>query len=216
MSSRENILKRIKKASTSGPTSGSGPEDWMKSHTPGPLPARAQPEDPTEVFVNWAGAHDASIDRVSDMADVPAAVSEYLRSRNQPAQITLNPDESITGLPWATTSLETRSGPAASEDVTSVTPAFAAISETGTLMLRSGADRSTTLNFLPENHIVVLKKSQISGSFEEAWAQLRAEGQNPRTVNLITGPSRTADIAQTLYMGAHGPKRLHIILVDGE
>ena len=74
------------------------------------------------------------------------------------------------------------------------------------------------LNFLPVNHIVVLRAEQITGAYEEGWRRLRADGEDgafmPRTVNLITGPSRTGDIEQRLQLGAHGPRRLHIIIVD--
>ena len=86
-------------------------------------------------------------------------------------------------------------------------------------MLASGPAAPTTLNFLPENHIVVLKASQVVGPYEDAWDRLRAangEGRLPRTVNFITGPSRTGDIEQTIQMGAHGPRRLHVILVEDE
>jgi L-lactate dehydrogenase complex protein LldG len=59
----------------------------------------------------------------------------------------------------------------------------------------------------------------MKASYEEAWDSLRAHAGAdglPRTVNFISGPSRTADIEQRLIMGAHGPKRLHVILVgDG-
>ena len=99
-----------------------------------------------------------------------------------------------------------------------MTPAFAGVAETGTLMLTSGAHSPTTLNLLPETHIVVLKKSQITGSYEDGWARLRESQEKdamPRTVNFITGPSRTGDIEQKILMGAHGPRRLHIVLIDG-
>ncbi len=87
-------------------------------------------------------------------------------------------------------------------------------------MLTSGADRPTTLNFLPGTHIVVLRKNQVVGAYEEAWAKLRASAAArgeamPRAVNFVTGPSRTGDIEQKLQLGAHGPIRLHIVLVDG-
>ena len=80
----------------------------------------------------------------------------------------------------------------------------------------SGADNPTTLNFLPETHIVVLESGDLVGTYEEVWTRLRekfGEGEMPRTVNMITGPSRTADIEQTLELGAHGPRRLHVIIL---
>ena len=82
-------------------------------------------------------------------------------------------------------------------------------------MLLSGPDHPTTLNFLPDTHIVVLRASQVVGPYEDAWARLRAAATAmPRTVNFVTGPSRTADIEQTIQLGAHGPRRLHIVLID--
>src|SRR3546814_19426494 len=95
--------------------------------------------------------------------------------------------------------------------------AFAGIAETGTVMMASGPDAPITLNFLPENHVVVLRASQVTGTYEEAWQRLREarwRGVMPRAVNLITGPSRTGDIEQTLLLGTHGPRRLHVLLVD--
>ena len=101
-------------------------------------------------------------------------------------------------------------------DAVSLTPCFAAIAETGTLMLVSGRDTPTTLNFLPDTHIVVLRADQVLPHYEEGWSRLRASGPMPRTVNFITGPSRTGDIEQRIQLGAHGPRRLHIVLVDGK
>ena len=86
-------------------------------------------------------------------------------------------------------------------------------------MLCSGPAGPTTLNFLPETHVVVLRADQVVGPYEEAWDLLRsARGAAglPRTVNFVTGPSRTADIEQTIQMGAHGPRRLCILLVDDD
>ena len=94
--------------------------------------------------------------------------------------------------------------------------AFGAIAETGTLVLTSGSDNPTTLNFLPDNHLVVVDVNDVVGDFETIVGRLRrhfGERQLPRLVNLITGPSRSADIEQTLILGAHGPRRLHVILV---
>ena len=101
-----------------------------------------------------------------------------------------------------------------------MTGAFAGIAETGTLMLASGPDNPTTLNLLPDNHIVLLQHKKIVGSYEDSWSALRKAQSGrrgkrtmPRTVCFVTGPSRSADIEQTLLLGAHGPRRLHIILL---
>ena len=97
-----------------------------------------------------------------------------------------------------------------------VSHAFAGVAETGTLVLMSGADNPTSLNFLPDNHIVVVDAKDVAGDYETVWQRLRekfGDGVMPRTVNLITGPSRSADIEQTLILGAHGPRRLHVIVV---
>ena len=56
---------------------------------------------------------------------------------------------------------------------------------------------------------------RIVATMEEAFALLRAEhGKLPRAVNFISGPSRTGDIEQTIVLGAHGPCRVHLILVE--
>jgi len=188
----------------------------------GPIPARGQLASTAriELFVSMAKEAACTIAHVADRAAVPAAVAEYLARENLPAKLRVAPDAAVADLPWSTRPLlEITSGRSDGSDEVSLTPALAGIAETGTLMLTSGPERPTTLNFLPETHIVLLTADQVVGGMEEAWAKLReryGRGVMPRTVNLITGPSRSADIEQTLQMGAHGPRRLHIILVDGQ
>ena len=116
-----------------------------------------------------------------------------------------------------------REGRAEASDLVSVQHAFAAIAETGTLMLPSAPDRPTTINLLPDTAIAVLRASRVVGAYEDAWDLLRAEhnpqpsgGFMPRNVMLVTGPSRSADIEQTLELGAHGPRRLHVVLIDDD
>jgi L-lactate dehydrogenase complex protein LldG len=97
----------------------------------------------------------------------------------------------------------------------SVSHAFAGVAESGTLVLTSGLENPATLNFLPETHIVALSVQDLVGDYETVWARLRArygKAVLPQTVNLITGPSRSGDIEQTIIVGAHGPRRLHIII----
>jgi L-lactate dehydrogenase complex protein LldG len=215
-------IRRSLKREAPSPQQGAEIEARLASPPTGPIPARGQLAPPAriELFVSMAQEAACTVARVADGAAVPAAVADYLARENLPAKLRLAPDPAVTGLPWSTRPLlEISTGRSDGGDEVSLTPAFAAIAETGTLVLTSGAERPTTLNFLPETHIVVLRAGQVVGGMEEVWAALRRRhgpGQMPRTVNLVTGPSRSADIEQTLQMGAHGPRRLHIILVDGE
>jgi L-lactate dehydrogenase complex protein LldG len=148
---------------------------------------------------------------------VPAAVATYLAGRNLPGIIKMAPDPALRSIPWSeNTALSVTEGRGEGGDMVSVTAAFAGVAETGTLVLLSGPESPTTLNFLPDTHIVVIDADRVTGTYEQVWADIRAAigGPLPRTVNWITGPSRTADIEQTLLLGAHGPRRLHIVLVE--
>jgi len=120
-------------------------------------------------------------------------------------------------MPWERAgTLEVTTGASDGTQLASVSHASGGVAETGTLILVSGPDNPTTLNFLPDNHIVVLDAKDVAGDYETIWQRLRERfgaGIMPRTVNMITGPSRSADIEQTLILGAHGPRRLHVILV---
>src|SRR6202035_3300230 len=126
-------------------------------------------------------------------------------------------DPLLAAVPWGRAgTLEVRRGASDGSDLAAVSHAFAAVAETGTLVLTSGPDNPTTLHFLPDVNIVAVRASEIAADFETAMARLRERfgaGAMPRTVNMITGPSRSADIEQTLLLGAHGPRKLHVIVV---
>ena len=185
------------------------------------VPMRATALDDRQrvaLFVAMAEEVQATVTRVSSLAAVPEAVARYLAAENLPAELVMAPDASLDAIPWdAWPLLRIRRGRAEADDRVSCTPCHAAIAETGTLMLISGARSPTTLNFLAETHIVLVRSDQVVATYEDGWDRLRAvqgtEGL-PRTVNFITGPSRTADIEQRIELGAHGPRRLHIVLVE--
>lgn len=170
-----------------------------------------------DLFRAQAEAVSATVVEVTDRADIPQAIADYLREHNLPARLKHGNDAKLTALPWdRTPTLARDHGPANGDDAVSLSQAFAGVAETGTLILTSGPDNPTTLNFLPENHIVVLDADTLGGSYEDAWDRLRqahGTGNMPRTVNMISGPSRTADVEQTIQLGAHGPRRLHVIIV---
>jgi L-lactate dehydrogenase complex protein LldG len=183
------------------------------------VPARAASLDQAgrvALFASLAAETDATIAHVAALAAVPEAVAQYLAARNLPAQAVLPPDPRLDAIPWSRAMLELRHGVAADDDAVGVSMGDAGIAETGTLVLTSGSTTPTRNNFLPETHIVVLRARDVVGIYEEVWDRLRAAGAMPRTVNLVTGPSRTGDIAQRLELGIHGPRRLHIVLVDDD
>jgi L-lactate dehydrogenase complex protein LldG len=192
------------------------------------IPARADlpRAEMVDLFQTMAEGVFATVDRVSDMAAVPQALTDYLKRENLPAQVVMAPDGSLNDAPWDNEPLlEVRRGVPVESDMVSVTSAPAAVAETGTLAMFSGAAHPSTLNFLPETHVVVLPASRVAKTYEDVWDLIRQrmadgedglEGLPPRTVNFITGPSRSGDIEQTLLLGAHGPRRLHIILVDDD
>jgi L-lactate dehydrogenase complex protein LldG len=217
---RDRILGNIRRAlRRAAPPNPAALEARLRDAPVGPIPARGQlPRDErVALFVEMSKRAAASVARVEEASGVPAAIAEFLAQENLPARLRLAPDPALLGLPWQSRPLvEISAGPSAGDDPVSLCRAEAGIAESGTLMLASGPQSPTTLNFLPETEIVVLSAEDVVGNMEEAWKLLRgraAPSQMPRTVNFITGPSRSADIGLKLQMGAHGPRRLHIVLV---
>ena len=184
------------------------------------IPARSRLPHGAQVdlFVANVEKEFGSVARVADAGEVPAAVAEYLIAQNLPGRLIMAPHPELRAIDWsARPLLEVREGRAEGTDMVSVQHGFAAIAETGTLMLPSSAERPTTLNILSDTAIVVLRASRVVGAYEEAWDLLRSEiGAMPRNVMLVTGPSRSADIEQALELGAHGPRRLHVVLIDSQ
>ena len=219
--SRELVLNAIRRGLKRGPL----PEDQkamlrgrLALHPRHLIPARSRLPHPEQVdlFVRNVEKEFGSVVRVADLAAVPDAIADYLSAQNLPSRFVMAPHPELHCIPWSNRPmLEIRTGRAEATDAVSVTHAFAAIAETGTLMLPSAPVRPTTLNLLADTAIVVLRSSALVGAYEEAWDKLRAEmGGMPRNVMLVTGPSRSADIEQTLELGAHGPRNLHVVLVE--
>ncbi len=223
--SRDRILADIRARLGRGPldaAEAAALEARLAAPAPNTIPARTRLDRPAliDLFVEKAEAAAATVARIPALDDVPAAVADYLAGENLPTRLRLAPDPALDGIPWqARPMLEIARGAADPGDPVSLTPVFAAVAETGTLMLVSGPATPTTLNFLPETHIALVRAEQVVGPFEDAWRRLREATRGaagfPRTVNFVTGPSRSADIEQKLQMGAHGPRRLHIVLVEG-
>jgi L-lactate dehydrogenase complex protein LldG len=185
----------------------------------GLIPARGQlpPAERLDLFERMVAAVNGTVERVPSPAEVPAALAMFLRAHNLPPQLRRGEDPFLADLPWdSQPTLEVSTGAATGDVQVGLSHAFAGVAESGTLILLSGPENPSTLNFLPDTHVVCLSAEDVAPDYESVWRALRArygKGVMPRTVNMITGPSRSADIEQTLLLGAHGPRRLHVILV---
>ena len=198
------------------------PARRIVAHQANLIPARGAGDRETKIsrFIEESEMVSATVARISSEADLPAEIGRYLSSQNLPAEIRVAP--SLKNISWERQpTLTVNDGPVLKTDTVGVNRAFAGVAETGTLVFRSGPNSPTTLNFLPFTHISVLSIKDLHGDYESIWAKLRLvqEGEltpMPRTVNMVTGPSATGDIEQTMQHGAHGPQNVHIVLIDDE
>jgi L-lactate dehydrogenase complex protein LldG len=225
--SKEAILGAIRRGLRRGPL----PDDQamalrarLAAHPRHLIPARSRLPRPEQVrlFVRNVEKEFGTVARVAEAAAVPGAVADYLAAQNLPPAFAMAPHPQLQVLPWDSRPLlQRREGRAEASDQVTVQHGYAGIAETGTLMLPGGPQRPTTLNLLSETEIVLLRATRVVGAYEEAFDLLRAElapggGLLPRNVMLVTGPSRSADIESTLELGAHGPRRLHVVLIDDD
>jgi len=160
--------------------------------------------------------------RIPPGREGPAVVA-FLRAEDLPLTVAVAADprlDTVAAEPALTVSRRGGAHDAPSgDDRVGVSHALVGLAESGTVLLASGPDNPSTLNMLPDTHVVVVRARDVVGGMEDAWKRLRAISDNaplPRTVHLVTGPSRTGDIEQALQLGAHGPRRLHIILIDDD
>jgi L-lactate dehydrogenase complex protein LldG len=218
---RAQILNGIRRSLRRGEISGAqrqAVEARLAEPPRGPVVARAQLAQPEKValFCQWAETNNATVARVA-ASDVAAEVVSFLARNNLPAQAAMAPSPQLADYDWASQKmLSLRRGRGEASDQVSITGAFAGIAETGTLVMASGPEHPVTLNLLPDTHIVVVRESDIVSGYEDVWTRLRQRyGKDcmPRTVNTLTGPSRTGDIEQAMELGAHGPRRMHVVVV---
>ena len=216
MSARDNILRRIREAN--GREGGVSAQEKksilarLDAHARGPLPTMDW--EPLPRFRERCIAMMSSVDEVGSLAEVPRAVASYLTGKNLPTSGACWPE--FMELDWAGAGLAIEARPSHGDDRLGITGAFCALAENGTLMLLSGENMHATTSLLPENHVAIVAASRIVRTMEDGWDLLRRERVGlPRQMNFISGPSRTADIEMTLVLGAHGPFRVHVIVVGG-
>lgn len=214
-SAREQILGAIRQGlGRDGPSASAQAEVDARLQGQGSESLRPKLPDGDPVALFRAGLEQllGTLSELPGLHELPAAVARYLQDENLSEPVAIAP--ALQAIDWQQAGLAPRFGRATGDEQVAVSLAFCGIVETGSLVLLSGPDTPTTLNFLPEHHLVVLHRDDLVAHIEDVWTRMRDNNDNwPRTVNIITGPSRTADIEQTIQLGAHGPRRLHVLLV---
>lgn len=213
---RRQILARIRaaqgRAAEPDATERDGVADYLARHPSGPRPPA--PGDLVDAFVDEATKLATTVDEVATLADAPAAAARYLSAHDLPMQAVAW--RTLGELDWAAAGVAVEFRKPVDGDLVGLTGCFCATAETGSLVLLSGPDTYASAGLLPETHIAVVPASRIVAGHEDAFALIRAErGELPRAVNFVSGPSRTGDIEQTIVLGAHGPYRVHVIVVRG-
>ena len=211
---RRRILDRIRRAQGRGGAPSPGErravDDWIARRAVGPQPTVGA--DRVLHFEAQAARMSSTTERVPAMAAVPAAVARYLESHSLPKRAVCW--STLGDLDWAGAGLHVESRRPQGDDLVGISGAFVAIAETGTLMMLSGPDTPASMHLLPETHVAVVPAERVVAHYEDGFALARAErGRLPRATNLVSGPSRTGDIEQTIVLGAHGPYRVHVVIV---
>lgn len=213
---RDDILHRVRSALGRTAENRAGVvaevEATLAGRAPGPRPVAAA--DPVARFRAEAQRMSSTIDEVASLEDVPAAIARYLGASGLPREGVAWP--TLAALDWQAAGLVVVARSVTADDPVGITGCFCAIAETGTLMLCTGPETAAATSLLPETHIAVVPVARIVASMEDAWTLLRTEYGTalPRAVNFVSGPSRTGDIEMTIVLGAHGPYRVHLLLVD--
>ncbi|OZG71842.1 hypothetical protein BTA51_18940 [Hahella sp. CCB-MM4] len=214
MNSRHNILQRLRQYRTS-------------------MPAHEQMENPTAGVVeveNKVGAFTAAMEAAH--GEVIPTTSEHWRrdlfehlraqaihnlmiaDQSRFADLLLQENTGIELLPY-NQAFESMKDDLFHRVAAGFSVASAGIAETGTLIVKSGPGEPRTLSLVPPVNYVWLDANTLYQNQFEAFADKEYMKPLPTNLLLISGPSKTADIQQTLAYGAHGPKRLIVLLIDG-
>ncbi|HVO89065.1 MAG TPA: LUD domain-containing protein [Casimicrobiaceae bacterium] len=219
--SRDAVLSRVRTAlgrSGADARSRAEAEAYLQARKQGPRPTL--PADLVAHFMTRATDMASTVERIPALDEVPAAVARYLDSLDLSPAIAEQKSHrgvcwpELGHLDWRAHGLDIEGRPIEGSDLLGITGCFCAIAETGTLVFRTDAAAPTDTMLLPATHVAVLRAESIVSGMEEAFARVRAEAAAmPRAINLVSGPSRTGDIEQTIVLGAHGPFRVHILVL---
>ncbi len=186
---------------------GEPPASEVPQEVVAPEAAQAQ-ESQLDRFSNELEALGGHVQRVS-AAELNESLLGYLRARGITKVLAWGAIEGLQPATLAGIELTDIPDPSLKAGITG---AAAAIAETGTLIIKSGAGKPLSASLLPEIHVAIIRATDVVGSMEEALA--RSDVQDAAAAVLISGPSRTADIEMTLTIGVHGPGELQVFVIE--
>ncbi|MGA8039007.1 MAG: LUD domain-containing protein [Acidimicrobiia bacterium] len=215
---RERFLERVAASMASGRVPAVAPFADR-------LPEMGQ-VDLLALFGERARSVDAQVHGPVARYRVPAMVTGLIAS-TEPKTFVAWDDLPVPGVPAALAAdgwlrLDHRIGSASrledqlaySDLAVGLTGAMAGLAESGSVVLDHGQGRPRMASLIPETHVVLLEASSIARTLSH-WAEKNPDSAR-RTANLvvITGPSRTGDIELQLNLGVHGPRQVHIVVIE--
>lgn len=199
----------------SAPTAGEVLEQRQRAYAGSATPHPVWQASAVERFIEKFESQAGTWTRVEGIEAVGGAVADHLSGKLIDQQIRVAPHPLLEKVVWPEHLDVIVSSERAPDSNVAVSVAEAGMAETGTLVFYSGAEIPTTLQFLPDYHIAILRLPDMVSYMEEVWQKLNVRDDfPPRALSFITGPSRTADVELTIQIGAHGPREVHLILVE--
>ncbi len=216
-SSRSEILARLRATATAAATAAKPEQIARELAALGFASAAVPPATDTCIaFMANVLANKGSVELAADRAEAVRVVGRYLYSRFRTHKLVAGNDPRIAAMPWRDAGVLPRFGAAENGDAAALSYARLGVAETGAVVTWTGRANPGRNNLLPEDHLVLVNREDVVATLEDAWLRIRGElpaGSWPRGINFIAGPSSTADVEAQLVMGAHGPRRWHVILV---
>ena len=209
-----NIRSALRRKQPLNATMEAGFRQRLEQHQRHVQPAYQQ--DLLSRLVEKHTALHGTVDQVRDGSELAASLKNYIERNDLPRTVVMSESELFDDLNLPE-DYQTETRGARGEDQVCVSVAYAAVAETGTLVLKTSKNSPVTHNFLPDHHIVVLETSRVVKWQEEVWSMLRQDNDfPPRGICFVSGPSKTGDVEQTIEYGAHGPRCLHLVLLNPE
>lgn len=216
-SPRTEILARLR-AAAAADTDATTPEQIAQELAALGFASAAAPPaaDTCITFMANVLTNKGSVELAADRAEAVRLVGRYLYSRFRTHKLVAGNDPRIAAMPWRDAGVLPRFGAAENGDAVALSYARLGVAETGAIVTWTGRANPGRNNLLPEDHLVLVNREDVVATLEDAWLRIRRDlpaGSWPRGINFIAGPSSTADVEAQLVMGAHGPRRWHLILV---